>query len=165
MSQAYVLSSPGLLEDRRRNDRAVAIWLLAVAAMIFAMVVIGGVTRLTESGLSITEWKPVSGVIPPLDEGAWQREFELYKKIPEFQKAAPGHAPRGVQGNLLGGICSRAVGPADRRRLRVAGVLAAVARAHQAGAAPPPRRALRPRRASGSARLVHGRERPQPAHR
>jgi len=89
MSQAYVLSSPGLLEDRRRNDRAVATWLLAVAAMIFAMVIIGGITRLTESGLSITEWKPVSGVIPPLDDAAWQREFDLYKQIPEFQKLRP----------------------------------------------------------------------------
>ena len=73
----------------RRDDCLVAAWLLAVAAMIFVMVVIGGITRLTESGLSITEWKPVSGVIPPLDAAAWQREFDQYKTIPEFQKIRP----------------------------------------------------------------------------
>ena len=77
-------------EDRRASDdRAVALWLIAVAAMIFVMVVIGGITRLTESGLSITEWKPVTGVLPPLDDAAWQNEFDLYKQIPEFQKLRP----------------------------------------------------------------------------
>ncbi len=72
-----------------RNDRAVALWLFAVAAMIFVMVVIGGITRLTESGLSITEWRPIGGVLPPLDNAAWQHEFDLYKRIPEFQKRHP----------------------------------------------------------------------------
>jgi cytochrome c oxidase assembly protein subunit 15 len=67
----------------------VAIWLFIVAAMIFVMVVIGGITRLTESGLSITEWKPVSGVMPPLDDTTWQHEFDLYKQTPEFQKLRP----------------------------------------------------------------------------
>jgi cytochrome c oxidase assembly protein subunit 15 len=77
------------MSERRADDRAVAIWLFIVAAMIFIMVVIGGITRLTESGLSITEWKPVSGVMPPLDDGAWQHEFDLYKQTPEFQKLRP----------------------------------------------------------------------------
>jgi cytochrome c oxidase assembly protein subunit 15 len=89
MSQAFALSSPALAGGHRRDDRQVAVWLLAVAAMIYAMVVIGGITRLTESGLSITEWKPVSGVIPPLDAAAWQQEFDHYKLIPEFQKLRP----------------------------------------------------------------------------
>jgi cytochrome c oxidase assembly protein subunit 15 len=75
--------------ERRADDRAVAIWLFIVAAMIFVMVVIGGITRLTESGLSITEWKPLSGALPPLDESTWQHEFDLYKQIPEFQKRHP----------------------------------------------------------------------------
>jgi cytochrome c oxidase assembly protein subunit 15 len=65
------------------NRRAVAAWLVGVAAMIFLMVVIGGITRLTESGLSITEWKPVTGVLPPLTDAAWQHEYELYERIPE----------------------------------------------------------------------------------
>jgi cytochrome c oxidase assembly protein subunit 15 len=71
-------------------DRAVAIWLLACCAMIFAMVVIGGLTRLTQSGLSITEWRPLSGVLPPLSAAAWQEEFALYQRIPEFQQLNPG---------------------------------------------------------------------------
>jgi len=89
MSDAIAFSSPTLSIAHRRDDRLVATWLFAVAAMIFAMVVIGGITRLTESGLSITEWKPLSGVIPPLDEAAWQQEFDHYKLIPEFQKLRP----------------------------------------------------------------------------
>ncbi len=71
-------------------DRRVALWLLICCSMIFAMVVIGGITRLTESGLSITEWKPISGIIPPLDEAQWQAEFEGYKRIPEYQQINRG---------------------------------------------------------------------------
>lgn len=59
-------------------------WLYIVAAMIFAMVLVGGATRLTESGLSITQWQPVTGVIPPLSSQAWGEEFERYKQIPQF---------------------------------------------------------------------------------
>jgi cytochrome c oxidase assembly protein subunit 15 len=71
-------------------DRRVAFWLLICCSMIFAMVVIGGITRLTESGLSITEWKPVSGIIPPLSEAEWQAEFDGYKRIPEYQQINRG---------------------------------------------------------------------------
>ncbi len=59
-------------------------WLMFIAALVFAMVVVGGITRLTESGLSITEWKPITGAIPPLNEAAWASEFEKYKAIPEY---------------------------------------------------------------------------------
>jgi len=65
-------------------------WLLAVAALIFGMVVVGGITRLTESGLSITEWHPISGAIPPLTEAQWLREFQLYQRIPEYQQINRG---------------------------------------------------------------------------
>jgi len=65
---------------------AVANWLLAVAALVFLMVVVGGITRLTESGLSITEWKPVSGAVPPLTDADWQRAFELYRQTPEYRE-------------------------------------------------------------------------------
>jgi cytochrome c oxidase assembly protein subunit 15 len=68
------------------HNRAIAVWLLACCAMIFLMVVIGGVTRLTESGLSITEWKPVTGVMPPLSEAEWQAEFAKYQQIPEYKQ-------------------------------------------------------------------------------
>jgi len=63
---------------------AIANWLFGVAILVFIMVVVGGITRLTESGLSITEWKPVTGAIPPLNEADWISEFEKYKQIPEY---------------------------------------------------------------------------------
>jgi len=65
--------------------RAIAIWLLVVAGLVFAMVIVGGATRLTDSGLSITEWKPVTGAIPPLSEEAWEAELDKYRQIPEYQ--------------------------------------------------------------------------------
>jgi cytochrome c oxidase assembly protein subunit 15 len=74
----------------RARPRAVAIWLFVVAAMIVGIVIVGGITRLTESGLSITEWKPVSGTLPPLDAAQWQREFDAYKRIPEYSQINSG---------------------------------------------------------------------------
>ncbi len=59
-------------------------WLFCVAALVVMIVVVGGITRITESGLSITQWKPVTGVIPPLSEAQWQAEFEAYKQIPQY---------------------------------------------------------------------------------
>jgi heme a synthase len=67
------------------RPRAISNWLLAVAALVFIMIVVGGITRLTESGLSITRWEPVSGTIPPLSEADWQREFNLYRESPQYQ--------------------------------------------------------------------------------
>ncbi|MGE0726009.1 MAG: COX15/CtaA family protein [Alphaproteobacteria bacterium] len=64
---------------------AVAVWLFAIAALIFAMVVIGGITRLTESGLSIVDWRPVTGILPPLSEAAWQEELAKYRSSPQYQ--------------------------------------------------------------------------------
>ncbi|MDQ0316031.1 COX15/CtaA family protein [Amorphus orientalis] len=64
---------------------AIRTWLLCVAALIVAMIVVGGATRLTDSGLSITEWKPIHGVIPPLSAAEWHEEFEKYRQIPEYQ--------------------------------------------------------------------------------
>src|SRR6202795_528072 len=71
------------------DHRAVRFWLIAVAALVFAMVLVGGATRLTESGLSITEWKPVTGVLPPLSEADWRQEFERYKQIPQYARLNP----------------------------------------------------------------------------
>jgi cytochrome c oxidase assembly protein subunit 15 len=72
------------------RPRALATWLYFVAALIVLMVVIGGITRLTESGLSITQWKPISGIIPPLSDAQWQAEFANYKRIPEYQQLNQG---------------------------------------------------------------------------
>jgi cytochrome c oxidase assembly protein subunit 15 len=72
------------------HTRAIRLWLCAVAALVFAMVLVGGATRLTESGLSITEWKPVMGTLPPLSADAWQTEFEKYKAIPQYREMNRG---------------------------------------------------------------------------
>lgn len=70
---------------RAPQYRTLIIWLLSVAFLVFAMVVVGGITRLTESGLSITEWKPVTGALPPLNEADWSAAFEAYKHVPQFE--------------------------------------------------------------------------------
>ena len=70
------------------RPRALSNLLLTVAALVFGMVVVGGITRLTESGLSITEWKPVSGAIPPLTHADWAREFALYQGTPQYRQVA-----------------------------------------------------------------------------
>jgi cytochrome c oxidase assembly protein subunit 15 len=72
------------------SRRAVRLWLLAVAALMFVTVIVGGATRLTESGLSIVEWKPVTGVVPPFDAAAWQAEFDKYKTIPQYRERNAG---------------------------------------------------------------------------
>ncbi len=72
------------------HDRPVGLWLIACAAMVFAMAVIGAITRLTESGLSIMEWAPVTGALPPLDQAEWQRLFEIYQQIPEYREVNAG---------------------------------------------------------------------------
>jgi heme a synthase len=69
-------------EDHRR---AIRLWLYAVAALVFAMVLVGGATRLTESGLSITQWQPVMGTVPPLTTAQWQAEFQRYQEIPQYR--------------------------------------------------------------------------------
>ncbi len=79
------------------RPRALANWLFVVAGLIVLMVVIGGITRLTESGLSITEWKPISGVIPPLTDAQWQAEFDHYKRIPEYQQINRGMSLTGFK--------------------------------------------------------------------
>jgi cytochrome c oxidase assembly protein subunit 15 len=68
-----------------RHLRIVRIWLLAIAGLIFVMVLVGGATRVTESGLSIVEWQPVTGTLPPLSQSEWQREFEKYQAIPQYR--------------------------------------------------------------------------------
>jgi heme a synthase len=81
---------PELTSFDRTRPAAVANWLLGVAILVFCMVVVGGITRLTESGLSITEWKPISGALPPLNQADWLSEFEKYKATPEYQQINAG---------------------------------------------------------------------------
>jgi len=74
------------LNYSRSQNRAVAIWLLMCCALVFVMVVLGGFTRLTGSGLSMADWRPLMGWLPPLSDAEWQRVFALYQQTPEFQK-------------------------------------------------------------------------------
>jgi len=84
--------APGTLAGRAPASagRAVAFWLLACAVLVAAMVVVGGVTRLTHSGLSIAEWQPLVGTVPPLSEGDWQALFEKYRATPEYKLVNQG---------------------------------------------------------------------------
>ncbi len=94
--------------------RSIARWLLAVCALVFAMVVLGGVTRLTRSGLSIVEWQPLLGAIPPLTEADWLALFEKYKQTPEYQKVNLGMDLAGFKGifwlEYLHRLLGRAIG-------------------------------------------------------
>jgi cytochrome c oxidase assembly protein subunit 15 len=76
---------PANAERLTAQHRALRIWLFTIAALVFAMVIVGGATRLTDSGLSITEWKPLLGAIPPLTDADWQVALEKYRQIPEYQ--------------------------------------------------------------------------------
>lgn len=91
-----VLSAPGARPKAkaparwRGSPRAVGIWLFVVAAMIAGMVLLGGLTRLTHSGLSMVQWHPISGVVPPLNKTAWQAEFHAYQQYPEYRDINEG---------------------------------------------------------------------------
>jgi cytochrome c oxidase assembly protein subunit 15 len=75
---------PGMTATSDSHSRIIRLWLWAVAALVVALVLVGGATRLTESGLSIVEWRPVTGVLPPLTDAAWQSEFAKYQTIPQY---------------------------------------------------------------------------------
>ena len=72
--------------DSDLANRRVSTWLLVGCALVFAIVVLGGGTRLSGSGLSMADWRPVTGVLPPLSDADWQKTFELYQQTPEWQK-------------------------------------------------------------------------------
>lgn len=73
-----------------RHRRQIAFWLLAVAGLIFVMVMVGGATRLTESGLSIVDWRPVTGALPPMDQQDWMVEFDKYRTSPQYHQVNKG---------------------------------------------------------------------------
>lgn len=83
--------------QQKHNATAVRIWLYLVVLTLFCLVLVGGATRLTHSGLSITQWKPIHGVIPPLNLQQWQEEFALYKRIPEYQQLNQGMTLEGFK--------------------------------------------------------------------
>ena len=81
----------------RASNRPIAFWLLAVAAMVWVMVALGGATRLTGSGLSIMEWAPIMGTLPPWSEAEWRRLYDLYRAIPQYQLQNAGFGMEGFQ--------------------------------------------------------------------
>jgi cytochrome c oxidase assembly protein subunit 15 len=92
--------SGALPQDRaesRRNRRLVALWLFGVAGMVLVMIVLGGVTRLTGSGLSIMEWAPVRGALPPSSNAEWQRLFDLYRQVPQYALVNEGFGLAGFK--------------------------------------------------------------------
>ena len=86
---------PGITAD---TNRKVATWLLVCCALVFAMVVLGGVTRLTGSGLSMVDWRPLMGALPPVSDEAWQKTFGMYQQTPEFLKVNPDMDVAGFKG-------------------------------------------------------------------
>ncbi len=94
MNNHFDNSSPAATAPRQ----AVARWLLVCCALVFAMVVLGGFTRLSGSGLSMVEWRPIMGVLPPMSDAEWQRVFELYQQTPEFIKVNSTMDVRGFKG-------------------------------------------------------------------
>ncbi|MDJ0948584.1 MAG: COX15/CtaA family protein [Alphaproteobacteria bacterium] len=94
MTHTEALSLPA----ERQADRTIAVWLLAMCALVYAMVVLGGVTRLTQSGLSMVEWRPLLGWLPPMSEEAWQAVFEKYQQFPEYQNKNLGMTLAGFKG-------------------------------------------------------------------
>src|ERR1700682_5670046 len=81
--------------------RVVATWLLVCCVLVFALIVVGGVTRLTHSGLSITEWQPIVGTLPPLSESQWNEAFAKYQMTPEYRQGERGMSIEAFKGIFL----------------------------------------------------------------
>ena len=82
-AQARAKPQGGMIDSGRRGARgAIRAWLIVLFALVAVMIAVGGLTRLTDSGLSITEWKPLTGALPPMDQAAWEAEFAKYQEIP-----------------------------------------------------------------------------------
>ena len=73
-------------EHTEKYRKQVSLWLLSMCGLVFVMVIVGGLTRLTQSGLSMVEWRPIMGILPPIGETGWIEVFEKYKNSPEYQK-------------------------------------------------------------------------------
>ena len=140
-------------------SRAIAYWLLVCCALVFAIVVVGGVTRLTHSGLSITEWQPIVGTLPPHVASRLGRRVRAVPGDTRIPAGEQGDGARRIQAHLLVGIRPSLAGPPDRRGVPGAVPVVPGATKNSAGAGLGARRHLRPRRTAGRARLVHGAKR------
>jgi len=98
LSLSQALPATTARQPDTSQDRRIGLWLLLVCFMIFGQVVIGGITRLTGSGLSIMEWKPIMGLLPPLTDADWQKSFELYQQTTQFKHINAGMDLAGFKG-------------------------------------------------------------------
>ena len=96
--------------EQMRNDRQIAMWLIFCSAVVLGMIMLGGATRLTHSGLSMVEWKPLVGIIPPLSEAQWTTVFEKYKQFPEYQKVNLGMDLQGFKSIFMYEYLHRVLG-------------------------------------------------------
>ena len=110
---ALVLSQPQWNSQAEAHPLRWSHWLITGCVLIACMVVIGGITRLTGSGLSITEWKPIMGALPPMNEAEWNEAFAKYKQIPEYTLKNPDMDLAGFKRHLLLGIPAPQLGPPD----------------------------------------------------
>ena len=106
------LSSTAWRAKPRSAKRSVAVWLFVCCALVFAMVVVGGVTRLTHSGLSITEWQPIMGTLPPLTDAQWQEAFAKYQLTPEYRQVNHDMSLHAFKGIYWWEYCHRLLGRA-----------------------------------------------------
>ncbi|MBE9540448.1 MAG: COX15/CtaA family protein [Proteobacteria bacterium] len=96
--------------EQTRNDRQIAMWLIFCSAVVLGMIILGGVTRLTHSGLSMVEWRPLVGIIPPTSEAEWVRVFEKYQQFPEYQKKNLGMDLQGFKSIFMYEYLHRVLG-------------------------------------------------------
>ena len=97
-----------------KANRSIFYWLLALSVAIVMMIIIGGVTRLTESGLSMTDWRPATGWLPPLSDSQWQESYTAYMQSPEYQKMNMGMSVEEYKQIFLVGIYSSLMGAMHR---------------------------------------------------
>ena len=146
-------------EDRaagRRSRRLVATWLFAVAVMVLVMIVLGGVTRLTGSGLSIMEWAPFAGTLPPMSDAEWQRLYHLYQQIPQYALVNDGLGLAGFKRIFWLEWTHRLWGRLIGLAFIVPLIWFWATRQDRTPAAPASRAVVRAGRPARSGRLVHG---------
>jgi heme a synthase len=144
----------------RSRRRALRVWFWSGAALTFLILVIGGITRLTQSGLSIVDWEPIMGVVPPLNEAQWQDAFDRYRAVPRVPAAAARHDALRVPVHLLLGVPAPVGGAADRPRVPRAVRVLLAARVPRPPLVATLAAAVRAGRHAGVHGLVHGDERP-----
>ena len=143
--------------DRERKARPlIRAWLWFTAFLVFAMVIVGGATRLTDSGLSITEWQPLLGAIPPLTEADWLVAFEKYKQIPEYSLVNQGMSLAEFKFIYWWEWAHRFLGRFIGLVMIIPFLFLWLTRRIERRLVPRLRRPDHPRRTSGRARLVHG---------